>query len=1443
MRPSIPPLRPAALALLAAAACSQSLEGPTPAPASVAPQVVCLEQLTTEVVLAGEGFAPLPTGTLSDAPQLALPSVTLTRTQDLAGAKTSDAGVVLPDDPAAPEASRVTWTSQQELSFEVFPELALAPGLYDVTVANASGASATAAGLLLAVPRPTITRIEPDLLCGEKENGLTLTGDFFLRVAGATPVVSIGAAPDAKLYADVALDGCRALPGAAGAEACTSLHLTIPAAELPTGGFSVVLTNPAPAACASTDVQTLAIQPAPRLVRIEPDFACLADGSIEVALTGTAFLTVDGVTPTLTLGDRSYPTVADAATCSAVEVMREVTTSCTRLTATLPQGELPAGAFEARLTNPAPADCTSPEPQPFTVVPAPTLVRVVPDLACLADGDVALRVEGTGLLVVDGVAPALTVGGVVLTTSAVEATCTTLANVRQTVQSCTELTATLARDALPAGTHALSVTNPGPGACVSREATSLRIVDAPVVATIEPPRLCADGTTDVTFTLSGSGFLVVDGAAPTVRVDGRPFASVPTDCAALDGVAEVTQSCTSLAVTIPAGSFATGTFSVVVDNPAPAGCSSSEPTTVTFVGEPLVTAVAPTRICSGGGTLAIDGAGFVDGATVTLAGAPASQVGFVDEASLVATFPPGQLVGGPYDLVVSNAPGCDATFPGVVTVITGPQLFFADPPVVYDGVNTQVLLYATGVTDTVNSISMRPTGTADVPTPLQHSWSAARPNRVQVVVPAGTPPGSYDVLLDDVSDCSAVLVGGLRVTGTLSVSVVSVDPPFGWSAGDTAVTVSGDTPPAAGEVGFVELPRLYLNPRVPSAATVAMPMVAVNQLSSSRLTALVPSGLAVDDYDLIVVNPDGSVGLLPSAFRVTTDPPPTLASLAPGSVANSSAESFTVSGADFRAPTVSLTCADPATGQTTTVAATVDASDASSITATFDASLVANGGLCVVRVTNGDGTWGELSALTVTNPAQNLRTPIAGDDLGVPRRGLGAAAAMITSASRFLYAIGGDDGAGTVHDTIEAAPTDVFGTPGAFVEQRYRLTTPRTDLRVVRVGRYLYAVGGSDGTSPLATIERAYLLDPTERVEITDLELELRAAGAGGLTAGLYYYRVAAVMDAADPKNPDGENLASEGFPVILPDVQGRGFAVTLDWSAQPGAASYRIYRSPAAGAGAGAELLLAEVPSTDRSFVDDGTLLPAGLSPLRAGSTGRWHVVATLSAARAAAGAGAVATPADPTTHLLYVAGGLGDAGQPLASIEALSLLEAPDGAQSVLGVTTSAATLSTAVWRAGLYAVTNDVSPRVLAGAPWIYVAGGSDGAGRNTASGGVDAFAIQPDGTLADAVAVDSMSPARAGFGAAAANNFLHVLGGQGGGASRGMASAEHCGAGRPCTSGGASPPDPPDLVNWTSAGSSLVTARVDLATAVQSGVIYVLGGSDGAVALRSTERTYW
>ncbi|MBI5478385.1 MAG: IPT/TIG domain-containing protein [Deltaproteobacteria bacterium] len=1416
-------------ALLLAGGCSHTLEGPAPQVAGLDPALVCTEQLTTTVTLTGAGLSPLAIDALTKDPKLALPSITLRRTADLDGAAVGDAPVTIPDDPADPAHSRVRWLSQTSMTFEVYPELGLQPGTYEITVRNGNGRSFTAAAVLGAVPPPVLESVEPDLVCvAQGARSLTLTGRYFLRVGDTLPGVQI----DGRDYTADGVSGCTAAPGPqAGAQLCTQATVTVPEDDLAPGAHDVVLHNPAPAGCASTEAVTIAIVPPPALTSVEPDLICTSKGDVVLTLTGTGFVRVGADLPTVTIGttDLTPDTMSGCAPIAGTLTGAE---SCTGMTVTVATGGFAPGSYPVTVTNPPPAGCTSTEPVTIAVVGPPSLQGVVPDLVCAANENV-LTLTGTGFITMGAVLPTITIGSQSFPADSASG-CTDIAGTLTGAQACTTLTVTVPADALAPGAYGVTVTNPPPADCSSIEAVTIAVVGRPEITALAPNPVCnSQGAS--TIDITGSGFLVVGGTNPAVAIDGVPATVTATSgCTPVAGTTLAAQTCTSLTISVPAGSLTLGAHQVTITNPPPADCGAAAASTLTVVPPPDVTGITPAVVCTGGGDFVVNGTGFAPGSTVSIGGIPATVTNVTPNAISV-TAPPG-LAPGTHDVTVVTG-GCSDTLVAALTVTPGPAVYFVDPPVVYNGVNLQATIWVSGIAAAPASVWIRPSS-GGVTTTLAHTWDPLHPHRVQAVVPAGLAAGDYDVTVDD-GTCTATLPRGLHVTATLTVAIESITPPFGWRLADTAVTIRAVDPAPPGMVQFQATPRVYLNPDVTGPGTLASVLKAVTFVDATRLTAIVPQGLPAGVYDLIVVNPDGSVGLLDQAFTVTPDaaPPPEITAVTPASVIDQPGQSIQAIGQNFRSPGLTATCKDDA-GNVYVVPGTGVTSTTTTASATFDMSVLGSG-ICVLRVTNSDGTYADYSAVAVTNPAQNLPATVADYSMVVARRALGATAGRATSQARLLYAIGGDDGTDVgLLASVEAAPVDLYGALNPWFLLPLDLPAGRSFAGAVTIGRFIYLVGGRVAAGPTTSVLRAEILDPGAAPEITDLNMEF--AETGGLDAGLWYYRVAAVMDPADPSNPGGETLASDPLAVIVPPVPNK-VEITIYWTAVPGAVSYRIYRSPTPDQLVGAARLIATVPAAQTSYLDQGAT--AGTeAPLPLGALGVWHEKGPLQTAREGAAVTFARDPGNPAGgFILYAAGGRSGPATALASYEYATITVAGDGSQTVGAFTAGGALLGTARWQAGGVAMDHDHASIVPAGDTWIYVLGGWN-AGNTTLVSDVTAAKVTAGGALTPVHEVDNMTPGQAGYGFAGANNFLFAFGGGGGGPSSTTSSAKLCASGEPGCAGGA--PEPPDLKNWNALGFNLQEARYLCGSGLESAFIFLAGGqTNTAPATNSVERTHW
>jgi hypothetical protein len=720
------------------------------------------------------------------------------------------------------------------------------------------------------------------------------------------------------------------------------------------------------------------------------------------------------------------------------------------------------------------------------------------------------------------------------------------------------------------------------------------------------------------------------------------------------------------------------------------------------------------------------------------------------------------------------------------------------------------------------------------------------PNRVQVVIPEAQPPGAYDLQLDDATGCSTILPSAITVTSTLSLALQAVIPPFGFNAEETSVNIlRNKTPPAGMTAPFVATPRVFLNPTNPLPTDIAIQVQSVSFVDQDTLTAVVPKNQPVHAYDLIVVNPDGTVGYLASAFTVQSVAPPKISTVTPSSIVGATGQLVTVAGQSFNTSKVTLSCVD-SMGAALPAPPVVSGADACGAggctqTATIDGSALPTGAICVLRETNADGSYFDFSAIGVTNSSLNLPGTHAGTDLNVGRRAPVAAAGNATPSSRFIYAVGGDPGAAMASmpfSSTEFASVDLFGKMGAWqLQPASALGTPRSFAASTTVGRYIYVAGGSDGATALSSAERAMILSPSE-VPLMDID-DLVPAVAG-LDPGYWFYRVSATFAASDLDNPGGESLASDEFIVKVPTFPGKKIQIVLAWTAPvdslgaplPNVTGYDIYRTAMVNGASGGEVLLASVGAASLKYTDDGSATPGTQKPLPFGSTGRWTALPAMATARKGAAGASGFDPVTAGKFYFYAMLGLNQANVAQTTYEYLPVTIAANGHQTAGAWATGASGVTQGRWQLGAWVADSTVSSTVPAGSTYVFLGGGLDAGGA--AANAVDAGEIAAGGDLgAIAATPKDFSSNSAGYGVCAANGQLFAFGGAGGAPSSGAKSANLIAPA-------------PTLANnsWNSEGINLVNARYLMGSAVQSAFIFLVAGQTNlSAASTTTELVIW
>jgi hypothetical protein len=364
--------------LLFCASCTHSQDGPVAMLTSVAPDLTCGSQHSTKISLGGDGFAPLFSPALGGG-MLKLPQFTLRRTQDLAGQAANDT-LTIPANATMAGAADEEWVSQQSMSFQLCPpgtcSTAMVPltdlppvpvGLYDVSVTGASGPTSTLPQSLGLLGPPSLSQVDPDLVCEDRAAQLTLTGDFMMRLGGnQAGRVELGMmAGVTPPTFDLLVDNCRTLPAPMDQklEACTHATFGVPPAQVRSTSLGLFVVNPNPVDCRleqdpASPTVSLTFVRSPEVDTISPAKVCPTGVDKMVILSGAGFLAIDGVKPTVTVGTTTItPDALDGCTRLIEPGLREAVLSCTTITFTVKSNSLAPKNYNVTVTNPAPAAC------------------------------------------------------------------------------------------------------------------------------------------------------------------------------------------------------------------------------------------------------------------------------------------------------------------------------------------------------------------------------------------------------------------------------------------------------------------------------------------------------------------------------------------------------------------------------------------------------------------------------------------------------------------------------------------------------------------------------------------------------------------------------------------------------------------------------------------------------------------------------------------------------------------------------------------------------------------------------------------------------------------------------------------------------------------------------------------------------------------------------
>jgi hypothetical protein len=475
-----------------------------------------------------------------------------------------------------------------------------------------------------------------------------------------------------------------------------------------TGTVNVVVTNSDGRSGTLTNGYTYtSSNPAPTVTAISPNSGTTT-GATAVTISGTGFLAGASVS-------------IGGSPATNVNV-----TSSTSITATTPAHS--AGTVNVVVTNTDGRSGTLTSGYTYTSPPAPTVTQISPNSGT-TNGGTTVTITGTGFLAGASVG----IGGSAAT------------NIN--VSSSTSITATTPAHA--AGRVNVVVTNTdGRSGTLTNGYTYTSPPPAPTVTQISPNSGTTNGGTTVTIT--GTGFF----AGASVSIGGSPATNVNLS------------SSTSITASTPA--HAAGTVNVVVTNSdGQSGTLTNGYTYASPNPAPTVTAILPNSGATGGGTsVTITGTGFLAGATVSLGGAPATNVIVLNSTSISATTPAHAV--GTVNVVVTNTDGQSGT------LINGYTYTSANPAPTVTAVSPNSGTTSGGTAVAITGTGFAAGATVNIGGSPASNVSVSSSTSITATTPAHA-LGSVNVVVTNTDGQSGTLTNGYTYTSPPTETVLLED--------------------------------------------------------------------------------------------------------------------------------------------------------------------------------------------------------------------------------------------------------------------------------------------------------------------------------------------------------------------------------------------------------------------------------------------------------------------------------------------------------------------------------------------------------------------------------------------------------------------------------------------------------------------------------------------
>jgi hypothetical protein len=433
------------------------------------------------------------------------------------------------------------------------------------------------------------------------------------------------------------------------------------------------------------------------------------------------------------------------------------------------------------------------------------------------------------------------------------------------------------------------------------------------------------------------------------------------------------------------------------------------------VARPSVTSTSPSSRGQGAGkqAIAIDGANFVNGATVSFgAGVAVEATSFTSSTELTATITvESGAAAGARTVTVTNPNGAVGSLAGAFTVNPGPTVEATSPGSGDQGGTQNVVVKGAGF---VNGATASFSGAGI--TINSTTFVSATQLKLSVTIASGASIGGRAVTVTNPDAGSGSLAAGFSVSGKPTIEATSPSS-RGQGASKQVVAIKGTNFESGATSSF--------------GAGIAVESTSFVSATEVNATINVESGAATGARAVTVTNPDTTSASLTSAF--TVNPRPTVESTSPASRGQgASKQVIAIKGKSF----VSGGSLAASFGAGVTVESTTFTSS-TELKATINVESGAATGARTVTVTNGDAGVTSLAAGFTVNSAPEV------ESISPASRGQGASKQTVTlKGVHFVSGATASFGAGvTVESTSFVSATEL--TVKATVESG-AATGPRT---------------------------------------------------------------------------------------------------------------------------------------------------------------------------------------------------------------------------------------------------------------------------------------------------------------------------------------------------------------------------------------------------------------